>query len=89
MLVQLRTEKIGLRDFIFSRNVPGIYDRNCVCREGRQTVQHLLLAYRNFQAIRREVFGHLLGRTNLRVILSEHKLAIKAIEFIERTQILG
>ena len=89
MLVQLRTEKIGLRDFLFSRNVPGIHDWNCVCREGRQTVQHLLLACRTFRDLRKEVFGRLPGRTDLRAILSKHKLATKAITFMEQTQILG
>ncbi|KAL0783733.1 hypothetical protein CaCOL14_001639 [Colletotrichum acutatum] len=37
MLTQLRTEKIGLQDFLFNRHVPDIADPRCVCGEGRQT----------------------------------------------------
>lgn len=88
-LVQMRTGKIGLRDYLFSRNVPGIQDRHCTCREGRQTVQHLLLTCRYFKEIRREIFGGIAGQMSLRRILSERKLAIKAIRFMEQTQILG
>ncbi|OHE90236.1 zinc knuckle [Colletotrichum orchidophilum] len=36
ILVQMRTEKIGLKDFLFSRRVPDAMDANCPCREGRQ-----------------------------------------------------
>jgi hypothetical protein len=31
ILVQLRTEKIGLRDFLFRRKVPDILDLMCNC----------------------------------------------------------
>ena len=89
ILVQMRTEKIGLREFLFNRKVPGIRDRNCSCRGGRQTVQHLLLTCRNFKDLRQDIFGQLPERTNLRTILSERKLAIKAIKSMEQTQILG
>ena len=33
LLVQLRTEKIGLKDFLFNRRVPDAADANCPCRE--------------------------------------------------------
>ncbi|KAH7109025.1 hypothetical protein EDB81DRAFT_673095 [Dactylonectria macrodidyma] len=36
--IQLRTEKIGMNDFLFKRRVPGITDPRCDCGEGRQTV---------------------------------------------------
>lgn len=35
ILVQMRTEKIGLRDFLFRRKVPDILDPMCDCQEGR------------------------------------------------------
>ena len=38
ILVQLRTEKIGLKNFLFNRNVPDIPDPDYPCGEGRQTV---------------------------------------------------
>jgi delta 1-pyrroline-5-carboxylate dehydrogenase len=32
LLVEMRTEKIGLKDFLFSRRVPGVPDPRCDCR---------------------------------------------------------
>ncbi|KAI3532114.1 zinc knuckle [Colletotrichum abscissum] len=89
LLVQMRTEKIGLQDFLFNRRVPGITNANCPCREGRQTVSHILLRCRRFRQLRRQAFGTLPGRHNLRVILNKRKAAARAIRFIEQTEILG
>ncbi len=89
ILVQLRTERIGLRDFLFRRRVPGILDPMCNCREGRQTEGHVLLTCRKLRDLRKQEFGHLPEHNNRRVILSKRKAAIQAINFIERSQILG
>ncbi|KAI6789402.1 hypothetical protein KC331_g213 [Hortaea werneckii] len=89
ILVQLRTEKIGLRDFLFRRKVPNILDPMCTCQEGRQTVRHILLTCRKLRDVRRQELGHLPEGNDLRAILSKRKVAIKAIKLIERTQILG
>nr|XP_036581842.1 zinc knuckle [Colletotrichum truncatum]KAF6790285.1 zinc knuckle [Colletotrichum truncatum] len=89
ILVQMRTEKIGLRDFLFNRRVPDATDANCQCREGRQTVSHVLLRCRRFRQLRRQELGAIPGRHNLRVVLNERKAAAKAIRFMEQTEILG
>ncbi|KAJ6439009.1 reverse transcriptase [Purpureocillium lavendulum] len=89
LLVQLRTEKIGLKDFLFNRRVPDTTDANCPCREGRQTVSHILLRCRTYRQLRRQELGQLSGRHDLRDILSERKAAAKAIKFMELTEILG
>lgn len=89
ILVQLRTEKIGLKDFLFWRNVPGIRDPMCPCREGRQTVRHVLLVCRKLHDLRQEIFGQDDERTDLRDILTKRKLANKAIQLIEQAGILG
>lgn len=89
ILVQMRTEKIGLRDFLFRRRVPDILDPMCECQEGRQTVRHVLLICRKLKDIRRQELGHLPEGSNLRAILSKRKVATKAIKFMERVQILG
>ncbi|RYO78316.1 hypothetical protein DL764_010130 [Monosporascus ibericus] len=89
ILVQLRTEKIGLRDFLFNRNVPDIQDPGCHCGEGYQTVAHVLLQCRRFQELRDQELGRIPERGDLRAVLGKRKLAIKAIKFIEQTQILG
>ena len=42
LATQLRTEKIGLRAFLFSRKVPGITP-DCDCGWPRQTAKHIIL----------------------------------------------
>jgi hypothetical protein len=41
MLVQMRTEKIGLRAFLFAQRVPDVPTPICRCGEGRETVAHV------------------------------------------------
>jgi hypothetical protein len=88
LLIQMRTEKIGLRDFLWKRRVPEVGNPGCDCGEGRQTVDHILLRYRTYNDIRRRVFGRG-GRIDLRAILNEPKLVIKGIRFMEQTRFLG
>ena len=40
---QIRTEKIGLRNFLFARKVPDVASPICQCLQGRQTAKHLLI----------------------------------------------
>jgi hypothetical protein len=89
LLVQLRTEKIGLNDFLFNRHVPDITSPGCSCGERRQTVAHVLLRCRKHKDLRNRIFANLSGRHSLRTILSTPQLATKAIEYMEQTQILG
>ena len=89
LLVQLRTEKIGLNDFLFSRHVPTITNPRCSCGERRQTVAHVLLRCSKYKDLRNRIFANLSGRNSLRKILSTPQLATKAIEYMEQTQILG
>ena len=89
LLVQLRTGKIGLNDFLFTRKVPDITSPNCPCGERRQTVAHVLLQCVTYKDIRNRIFGNLSGRDDLRKILSKPQLATKAIEYMEKTKILG
>jgi hypothetical protein len=78
----MRTEKIGLRDFLWKRRVPEVDSPGYNYGEGRQTVDYILLRYRTYNDIRRRVFGRG-GRIDLRVILNEPKSVIKGIRFME------
>jgi hypothetical protein len=42
MVLQLRTERLGLNVFLRDRNVPGITE-TCTCGHPRQTVKHVIL----------------------------------------------
>jgi ribonuclease HI len=88
LLIQMRTEKIGLRDFLWKRRVPGVDGPGCDCGEGRQTVDHILLRCRTYNDVRKRVFGRG-GHIDLRAILNEPKLVTKAIRFMEQTHLLG
>jgi ribonuclease HI len=89
LLVQLRTEKIGLDDFLFNRHVPTVTSPRCSCGERRQTVAHVLLSCSKYKDLRSRIFANLSGRNSLRTNLSTPQLAIKAIKYMEQTQILG
>ncbi|PFH55041.1 hypothetical protein XA68_10937 [Ophiocordyceps unilateralis] len=43
-LIQLRTGKIGLNEFLFQRGVPEVPSPLCRCGEGRETVSHIFLS---------------------------------------------
>jgi ribonuclease HI len=53
LAVQIRTGKIGLRLFLYRRGVPGIDTERCQCRQGPQTVEHVLFNCRKYSALRR------------------------------------
>jgi ribonuclease HI len=89
LLVQLRTEKIGLNDFLFARRVPDVTSPRCDCGARRQTVAHILLHCSKHRHLRDRIFANLSGRDNIRTILGTPQLATKAIEYVEQTQILG
>ena len=89
LLVQLRTEKIGFKDFLFARRVPDVTSPRCDCGARRQTVAHVLLHCSKRRNLRNRIFANLSGRDNIRAILSTPQLATKAIQYVEQTQILG
>jgi hypothetical protein len=85
----VRTEKIGLDDFLFNRHVPDITSPGCSCGERRQTVAHGILRCSKYKDLWNRIFANLARRHSLRTILSTPQLATKAIEYMEQTQILG
>ena len=42
LITQMRTEKIGLKAFLYSRRVRGVEDEECECEAKEQTVRHIL-----------------------------------------------
>ena len=43
LLIQIRTGAIGLRDYLFTREVPEVLTPACECGEGRETAEHLVV----------------------------------------------
>ncbi|EDN04466.1 predicted protein [Histoplasma mississippiense (nom. inval.)] len=91
-IVQMRTGKIGLRQFLYERKVPEITDTLCECGGGNQTVRHVLLACPRFNNLRAETWENGEGRRDrfdLKEILTTPKLAKKAARFMILTRLLG
>jgi hypothetical protein len=84
LLVQLRTEKIGLNDFLFARRVPDVTSPRCDCGARWQTVAHILLYWNKRRSLRNRIFANLSGRDNIRAILGTLQLATEAIEYVEQ-----
>jgi ribonuclease HI len=90
IIVQLRTEKIGLKLFLYQRGVPGIDDGLCACRRGLQSVKHVLLSCPHYAGLRKSVLWKEEKKTtDLRTLLSTPALAIKAAKFMAQTKLLG
>ena len=49
--IQLRTAKIGLKAFLYSRKA--VESPSCPCRRGRQTVKHVLFECSKLKELRR------------------------------------
>ncbi|EUC49293.1 hypothetical protein COCMIDRAFT_84920, partial [Bipolaris oryzae ATCC 44560] len=64
-LVQMRTEEIGLNDFLFNRRMLEVVSARCECGERRQTAAHIPLRSRIHKDLRNQVFENLSGRHNL------------------------
>ena len=43
LLIQVRTKRIGLAQFLYNRKVPGFVTAKCQCRAGHETPQHMAL----------------------------------------------
>ena len=52
MLTQIRTEKVGLRAYLFDRYIPGIDDTRCEYGSRRQTAKYILEEYRYYRVAR-------------------------------------
>jgi len=93
VITQMRTEKIGLRQFLYQRHVPGVEDGQCECGRGSQTVRHVLLACPRHTVLRRRIWGEVPGRRiegkDLKEILNTPAQATKAAKFMILTRLLG
>jgi hypothetical protein len=92
LVIQMRTEKIGLQAFLKARGVPGIEAGRYPCRGGLQTVRHILLECPTWNYLREEFLlegSGQLGRTaDLRVWLGKAERAKRAANFIMATGLL-
>jgi hypothetical protein len=67
LLVQLRTGKIGLRDFLYNIGVPEVTSAACACGHGRETPKHVTVFCPRYHGTREQLRtnGHLDYKTLL------------------------
>ncbi len=78
LLIQIRTEKIRLRDFLWERKVLEVDDPGCNCGEGRPTIGHIMMRCPKHRNLRRREIAYK-GEMSLSAILSKLKLVTKEI----------
>jgi hypothetical protein len=87
--VQARTGKIGLRAFLFQRQVPDVATPLCQCGEGRETAEHVVChclrwAERRL-TLEDRTGGPLRTRRDFHTVLSSPKLAGVVIRWLLAT----
>ena len=88
LIVQMRTEKIGLKKFLHSRKVPGFDSPECPCRRGLQSAKHLLVECRLHTQKRNRMWEEdrrkvAFGRISWEEMLTNPKFVKKAAQFMK------
>ena len=88
LIVQMRTEKIGLKKFLHFKKVPGFDSPECLCRRGMQSARHLLVECRLHTRKRDMIWEEdrrkvAFGRIGWEEMLTNPKFARKAAQFMK------
>ena len=86
LTTQIRTEKIGLANFLFNRRVPGVMNPACSCGWQKQTAKHIILHCRLIDG-RYEVLKQI-GTNDYRTIMSSSKMLKKLTTWIIKANLL-
>ena len=83
VIIQARTGKIGLRDYLYKINSAA--SPACPCGHRRQTVYHTLLECSGFNDLREDMWAAGRRETDLTKLLDTPALATKASKFLLAT----
>ena len=91
ILVQMRTGKIGVRSFLYSRKI--VESERCECGHTSQTVRHVLMECRKFSRLRQEIWKEEprkepFGVVEWKKMLTHPPYTNKAVDFMRRTRLL-
>ena len=89
-LIQLRTRKIGLNQFLYQQGVPDVLNPSCECQQEPETVDHFLLRCPRWGNQRKALLGNYAYRTGptnqvMACILNSQVGSSKAIKFLVQT----
>lgn len=59
----MKTDKIGLKMFFYKKHIPSIEDMECVYREEKETVRHILTEYLVFSKMKRMLWEKKVRKT--------------------------
>lgn len=85
VIVQARTGKIGLLSYLHLIGAEN--SKNCLCGEGVQSVQHILLCCPELEELR-EIMWERRRKTDLKTLLELSELAKRAAQFLINTRLL-
>ena len=96
LLIQMRTQKIGLREFLHGFRVPGFDSPECPCGYGLQTVKHVLMQCQLHSNLRWRMWRKERRREDeaviiddFRSLLTKPRFARKAAYFMSETGLIG
>ena len=87
LAIQVRTEVIGLANFLYKRRVPSVMSPACSCGHQHQTAKHVIMDCPNFRAQRDQLRAES-GALDYRTLLDNNKGLKKTTKWLMQTGLL-